>query len=389
MRNKLNALFAILYYLNWYPFFITSFVTSGSFVLGVLWGLLWYTTIPSLKKKPVPSYTRCTILIALLFIIRIIFYQETESFSYLLFTIASWFGLYFLINSFDLNHVIYNIFRFKYIMIFCSIIGMVLYTLHYLPVIASWSYSSSGMSDATYSINSYGLFNVKISNFSDLIFVRSSGWYDEPGSFSFVIALLLAFNYLYLKKDKVTNILIFGGLVTLSAAHVVISAYYYVFNKFSIKRLISISFMALIIIILQSTLSRNGVAGYVRQFTFDRFESVMEGNDRSRNFNVTLEAAKEYWLTGCNFQVLLSKDEISKDSLYFQIAQFGIWGILIYYCFIIYGILKIRNKNDALFIAALFGMLFFQRPVYIMPPYLVLIYFLFFERVDTKCLVKL
>ena len=274
-------------------------------------------------------------------------------------------------------------------MILCSIFGMVLYIMNLLPIIASWSYSASGLANSTFSINSYGFFNVKISDYSDLIFLRSSGWYDEPGSFAFVIVLLLAFNYLYLKKDKITNILVFGGLVTLSAAHVVMSAYYYMFNRLNFKRGIKISFIILLIVFLQNAIPKSGVGGYIRQFTFDRFENVKEGNDRSRNFDVTLDAAKEYWLTGCNFQELYSIDDISKDSLYFQIAQFGILGVLIYYCFIIYGIFKIKNKREALFITILFGMLFFQRPVYIMPLYLALIYVLFYERADAKCIEKL
>ena len=113
MRYKLTILFAILYYLNWYPFFITSFITLGSFPLGALWAFLWYTTIPKNKvRRPNKAFTNCTILVSLLFIIRCIIFQELESVSYLLFSIASWVGVFLLINSFDLNEIIYKFFKF-------------------------------------------------------------------------------------------------------------------------------------------------------------------------------------------------------------------------------------------------------------------------------------
>ena len=280
MKNKISALFACLFFCNFYPFFITNWFFKASFILGAVFSVLWFLTLlPSMGKQikmPNTKFSVCCLVTICYFFIRYVFYNESYAITYIINIVFGWLGVLLMLNSLKLEKVANFLYRFIFIMILSSLIGLTLYSLGIVDIFMSQEYGDISSYGSRY-INNYIFFNAKVGEFSDLIFLRTAGWFDEPGSFAYVICLLLVLNLYYNYSRSKEYKLLLGGLVTLSAAHIIISTVYLTLRNFTYKKIFYLLLAGGIVVVLYYMIPKDGVGGFIRYATFERFENIQEG----------------------------------------------------------------------------------------------------------------
>ncbi len=390
MRRWLLILIALLFYSNSYPFFVTSWFVAPSFLIVGAITMMWFILLPKRSAsnyKIDKSFTTCSVIMFVFFLLRGLFLQEVYGISNAVQIILGWLGVVFVMRTFTIEETVKFLNRFILVVIILSVIGVLLYALGIQKEMASMVYNSSKNGDEY--IKNFMFFNTKVADWTDYILVRSAGCFDEPGSFAFVIALLLIINCLYYTSNNLNKWLIWGGCITLSAAHFVISATYMLFSKFQFKTLFLIGILSGAVMVAYIALPEDGVGGFVRKYTFDRFESISEGTDGSRKFDKSKLAAKENVIMGESDETLRKKyPDATAETLYFEIARYGIVGLPFYFLYCIVGMWKIRKKPHHKMIYLILFLLLFQRPDYIFPFYILLLYIAFFSNSNNEMMLS-
>ena len=98
------------------------------------------------------------------------------------------------------------------------------------------------------------LFLTTFSNHRSLGFIRPSGFFDEPGAFSFVICVIAGLRHLLKKNSKTTWLLLIGGLVTFSLAHLIYMFFHLVAQRIDARNFLSfVGLFAAVVIVAIAT----------------------------------------------------------------------------------------------------------------------------------------
>lgn len=378
---------SLLYIGCYYPAFYNQFLLGES-VKGAKWagiiGLIWIIFILVLKKPnrlqlPTMPFSLMLIIGGIYQLFRFIIYSEDAALSLIPHFVVSWIGVFLIINSFKQLHFMKFFLQFVFVMISFVLIGLILWGTIGIPTLSIIQWPGFDI----YIIN-FGFFFAKFSNTLTSDFLRPAGWFDEPGSFVNVILYFLIYNKLFLKSRKVELFLIFGGLLTMSMAHLVISFIYIVFFYLTKKNIVYL--FTIIIVILSLYLYHpkdDGIGEFVWKSIFGRTEKMLDGNDQSRNYSDSYKAFTHYGLTGASYQIIKQRfPDATTDTIWFFMAQNGVLGAMIYMLPIlwVFVLLSKSRKLDLLNIKLLILLLLNmgQRPMFIFPLYLILIYFIWY-----------
>lgn len=236
----------------------------------------------------------------------------------------------------------------------------------------------------------YGFFFMKthdIEGVDALLYLRPTGYYDEPGSFAFMLFLVLAINKLYFNNRKIELFFLLAGFVTFSLAHVVTAIMYY-FLFYSKKRNIKYAvfvFLVLFVLFAVKPSDDTSYASSAWNMIFGRFDSFMSGNDDSRDFNASFEAFKAYfWLGGSQEEIIKAFPKAEVATLWFFMARNGLIGTSLYLIIFFIPMRKLLSTRNIEGLKILFLLLanFFQRPYLHFPIILLAIYLLFYAHFE-------
>lgn len=116
--------------------------------------------------------------------------------------------------------------------------------------------------------------------------IRPSGFFDEPGSLSFYLIVLLIINELSFNNSFLKYIIILCGCATLSIAFYIIVFVYLLFNIrswFNMRAFIG-SIVALLMVLYFTSKLSTEQGDVLKKFTVDRVESLFQ-NDNSSGYN--------------------------------------------------------------------------------------------------------
>lgn len=216
--------------------------------------------------------------------------------------------------------------------------------------------------------------------------IRPSGYFDEPGSLSFYLIILLFVNDLIYKSKRIRYIIIICGATTLSVAFYIILFFYFILHFKSSWTIYLVRGMPLFILAISLYYVHipSETREVINKFTVDRVTSLFvgeeeagynQGNNRSELIKTAIAAIKDSPFIGQGFSY--SKNPSSKFYEQFMGANifgvFGIQGIFggiifslhILYLFYICMFVKPRILNTPKKVFILYAMMIIQRPDYI------------------------
>ena len=293
----------------------------------------------------------------------------------------SWVILLLVLNTLPLVFFLKNFIRLNILVGILSVVGTILFALGYLRLYGIYAYQGN------FNIYNYGLFFVKRTN--ELTYqLRPAGYYDEPGNFAFVVMFLLLLNRKYFKNLKWEYALLILPLVSTSLAHIftiIIFAFLFYFNKKHVAKL-SFSIVTIFsLFFIINSFSNSESIEYFNQRTFERFERVIEGgDDASRQGGLELGPkifAEHHWGYSKE-KVEQNYPDFVNETFWGPIIYYGIFGAFFYFLpFIYVGIKSIINKDkNQLLILLMVAINLLQRPYYMYPLFIILIYILFFQK---------
>lgn len=226
-------------------------------------------------------------------------------------------------------------------------------------------------------------------------FIRPSGLFDEPGTFSFFICVIAAVrNSLSLSKRK-TWILLIGGLITFSLAHVV----YLIFHALSEKIFSKAALMVVLLIsIFTSFIFLNSkIFEAADALLFSRLsvgEDGFAGDNRTDLFKNAFDNLTANSLVFGVDSICITDNERCRDQYGMMgenplgpVAKGGILGSMPYYIITILLFFNgIKKKRNLVFVGLAFLLL--QRPYVMSFGYAFLIYFAYNLSVDAKFTIK-
>ncbi len=377
-----------------YPAFWTaSFVGNASFLIFSFTLFLWAFFLFLFKRRIKYLSRNYNLLYLVLFsyyTLRLCFTLDGEDIIKIIQLSVFYFYTVLCYNSFSDKAIAPKYFiYFNILMIFLTIVGTIFY---YMGLIGPVRFISMGEnSNAT--LADYGFFYIKSHTFEFMDvgrFIRPAGYYDEPGSFGLVLLLLLIYNKKILKNKIVEIIMLFGGLVTISLAYIY-SAIVYMFlfflNKKNIIYVILVA-IALISLIPKASVDDATYLGYFFKQTVERTENVQSGTDNSRNYDASKKAFLSHPFFGATTETLdMEFPDSTHETIWYFMAQNGIVGTIILYIPFIYLFFRKKSTLDDKKLLLLIGLMLIQRPHYLAPLYLTIIYFTFFQ--DTSPSVNL
>jgi hypothetical protein len=273
------------------------------------------------------------------------------------------------------------------------VIGLTLFMNGYLPLISQFKL---GNGQAVYN---YGLFFTKPSwNIDNIGFTRTGGYYDEPGSLSYIVIFLLLLNKKYFKNKYWEYILLILPLFSGSLAHIINCFIYLIFFYFSPKliKYFFLSFMTLIILInIIETYKKNYPfleAFYDR--TYGRVENIIKTGEDNGSRDGGIEWGPKifdrYQFGISPVKVRQNYPDFVHETFWGPILYYGIFGYFFYILPFGYILIRCLNKKDVLsfkfLILVLINLL--QRPYYHHFMLMILIYILFFENSTNNKVLK-
>lgn len=225
-------------------------------------------------------------------------------------------------------------------------------------------YSESGTSYFLWLTTSNFYFNV-----SNIRVLRYSGFFDEPGTFALFSFFAIILNKIYFKNKKMELGLIILTVFTLSVAFYISIIVYFLFFYITRSNFINIIIIATMLSVASFYIISNKEdesISKVYDFTFKRFEmddSGLAGNNRTPLIEHDKSVFYNYPILGSG----KTKEEIYGSNLFSVFAQYGVFGSLFYYAFLIYFSYQIMlmNKKDIFFylkILLLILLNFYSRP---------------------------
>lgn len=371
---------------TFYPAMWNHFVIGrNSVIFQIVFILIWFLCVFIKRSKlsnPSPTFVYLLVSSTIYYALHALFCND--DFAYLVTYVESIIVVLLAHNSFKGKVFMKILLYANAIMLIFTIIGSILAYMNMLMP----SVSEVHISQDSAVIQNYRLFFTKVSTEWDSLIIRSCGYFDEPGSFAHVTFLLLCYNKLHLKNKWLEFIFLFGGLFTLSAAHIIISVLYIILfyiNKQNILSSILIVSVAVIIIVAFSKLqSNNNVILAIKDSTLGRIENIINGEDGSRDYETSKNAFKYYFPFGTSINDLENNfPNATKETFWCFIARYGLFGTLILYLPIILIFLKYFKKgihSPEIKLLVLFLVFSIQRPNFYSPLYLVIIYYTWYYR---------
>lgn len=391
LKNYLYFFIGLLFFGCFYPSIWSMLIFKDSSVLFsflfiAIWSTIFIIYNPALIiNKPNPTFLFFVLALIIYFIVRSIFYNEEVIYTIVVLSLSCL--TIVLSNSSSDSKIFMSLFiKFQTAMIFLSIFGVILLYVNLLP--PPQQIILSGFQEKIF-LN-YRFFIVKINILDELsnLYIRSSGYYDEPGSFAFVTLLLLLYNKLHLKSRKYELILLIGGLVTLSAAHIITIFLYFLFFYLNRNNWWILGVFLLLCWGIYHLPIEKEWFTFFKSRTYDRILNIYEGTDKSRDYGTSFEAFKYYFLIGGNIQEILNKFPYANaDTIWLTLARHGIIGSFFYYAPFFYLFAKSLSRgifSDHTKTLILLFVNFLQRPEYITPLYLFIIYFIWFDNKKYK-----
>lgn len=187
---------------------------------------------------------------------------------------------------------------------------------------------------------------------SDIRFIRYSGFFDEPGAFGLYSFFAIVLNKIYFKNAKKELWLILLTMFTLSLAFYMSMVLYFLFfyiNKSNLKYVIFLIAGILTIYLYLSSNLEDETSKMIYDSSFKRFEmndSGLAENNRADLSDNDKRIFFEYPLLGSG----TTKEKISASNLYSILANYGIFGSLFYYAFLLYFIFQITLMSPKYFL---------------------------------------
>jgi hypothetical protein len=394
--NKPNVFLLILLMIGmgiFYPF-VHSILFIPAILLKPIVGLsfmilLFYIILKKRIILPVKQFNNIVFILFVYLFLYSLFFSSLSVAYYMFYTFASWLILVIVINTTGLNTFMKFFIRLNVVASFLLFIGVVLLSLGLLHVYSEIEYQGK-------IINNYLFFFMKqFEGIHDYRIVRAAGYYDEPGSMAYVTMFLLLINHKYYKSKFVENTLLILPLITTSLAHIVTAIVYCLFFKISSKKKFNTFFLVTIVLIAFYTLkgmhTDNTVIDNILVTTIKRVENIIEGGqDMSRlgGYELGPHIFKKYQLGISPERIEEEYPDFIDETFWFPILVFGIFGVFIYFLPITYIMisrfskLKLLQTNNEIKYVIILLLNFGQRPHYIFPIYIILIYFLFFYDIS-------
>ena len=208
--------------------------------------------------------------------------------------------------------------------------------------------------------------------------IRPAFIFDEPGAFSFVVCIVVVFRELLNKRRLITTLIILGGLVTLSLAHVFAVILYFIF-VLNFKSKLNFALILLALMLITTDDARFN-------FFYDRFEIKESGtikgvSNRTRqldNFYNAIESNPEIIFFG-NYMCHDNEGGVCVDHGDMSSNPFTpiyLGGLLLFFIqlatYFILGRLALNFRF--LFSSSLIAMILLQRPYFTVMGYVFLIY---------------
>ena len=276
-----------------------------------------------------------------------------------------------------------------------AILGFISIFLIYIFHLQPFSYTSrEGNRDISNFILTFATGRIE-DNY--LTIIRSSGYFDEPGTFAFYIVVALLLNKMYSFSKKHEYILMIMGFCTLSIAFIIsIFLYLVIFGIIERKLKLVISLIAILsslTIIIETFKQENEVFKQLYELTIYRLQSdenddkLINGDNRSENIAYAYKAFMKAPLFGYGMNAHVNP----KTEFYGKIccnplhpfATEGIFGTLIYFSiFIFWGFYifksgRIDYISLGCWIIILINLI--QRPGFLAGPFGYFAYVLLFE----------
>ena len=263
---------------------------------------------------------------------------------------------------------------FNAIMVVLSVVGVL---LAYMGLLSPIGTPLQMPNDDAYVDNYLFFFVKKLNDVADVLF-RSCGYYDEPGSFAYVIMLSLIYNKIHIGSKQLETIFLYGGLATLSAAHIfTVLLYVFFFNLKNHLQRLSVLLIALGVFWFASLETDNTILQWIKIASVDRVEKIITGEDESRNYSGSSKMIQDHLIFG-DSEKELSKYNVSRDTISFYISKYGMIGSLLIYIPILFILRIIIRKGvfcDEMKLLIILLLNCIQRPDFVYPLYLVMIYF--------------
>lgn len=268
---------------------------------------------------------------------------------------------------------------FNAIMVVLSVVGVI---LAYMGLLSPIGTPLQMPNDDAYVDNYLFFFVKKLNDVADVLF-RSCGYYDEPGSFAYVIMLSLIYNKIHIGSKQLETIFLYGGLATLSAAHIfTVLLYVFFFNLKNHLQRLSVLLIALGVFWFASLETDNTILQWIKIASVDRVEKIITGEDESRNYSGSSKMLQDHLIFG-DSEKELSKYNVSRDTISFYISKYGLIGSLLIYIPILFIIRNNIRKgvfSDEMKLIYIFMLNCIQRPDFVYPLYLVMIYYTWYSN---------
>lgn len=236
--------------------------------------------------------------------------------------------------------------------------------------------------------------NIFLDDFNIRI-LRYSGFFDEPGTFALFSFFAIILNKIYFKNKKRELWLITLTVFTLSVGFYVSMIVYFLFfylTRSNLKNIVILAFFLSFFSFYIIENKEDGSISKLYEFTFKRFEmddSGLAENNRAPLIKHDKEVFYNYPILGSG----TTQEEIYGSNLFSVFAQYGVFGSLFYYAFLVYFGFQIilMNKKDLFFylkILLLILLNFYSRPemssVFTLLIFISIIYYVRYERVSDR-----
>lgn len=174
---------------------------------------------------------------------------------------------------------------FKLILVIMSVCSLVIFLLGIfinIPFYEEFK-NPDGRSNYNFIIS----FSNTVYDIGSVRLIRPSGFFDEPGSLSFYLVILLIINELYFKQTFLKYLIIICGCATLSIAFYIILIIYFVFSFkswFNIRAFIGTIGISMLFLYFTSKLSAEQEV-VLKRFTVDRLTSLFQDEESSIGYN--------------------------------------------------------------------------------------------------------
>jgi hypothetical protein len=381
-----NWVLMVVFFLGmgaFYPF-VHNYILFGS--LSILFSMLFmafwfFILIISKSKYLLPSldfniivFTQCVFL----FFSSIV---QESSFMPFLYLGLSWITLFLVINTFTTEFFLKKFIILNIVSAFLCVIGTIAVITGYLNLFGIYDYQG------TFRIFNFGLFFVKTSA-TTIGEMRPAGYYDEPGSFAYVVMFLLLINRKFFKNMKWEYSLLILPLVTTSLAHIFTIIIFGVFtyiNRNNIKKLLLfLILIGSIFFLINSGLIGEENSSFFRRKSIGRVESVLSGEDKGRQGGLDLGPVifEKHYLGYSVEKVSANYPGFVNETIWGPLIYYGILGVPFYFLPFFYILIRtVQNRDKEQFFALILVIInLLQRPYYMYPLFIVLLYFLFFEK---------